>query len=129
MEWYLKVMKNHYADFNGRARRKEYWMFGLFYMIIMIVLTILDNMTGLAFTIPTGYGEDVSMGYGWLYCIGGLIHFVPAIAVTIRRLHDQDKSGWYCLISFIPFVGVIWLLVLLCTEGNKGTNRFGSDPK
>ena len=124
MEWYLKVMRENYANFNGRARRKEYWMFVLFQSIIMIVLMILDNVLGLAFDV-----SGISLGYGWLYMLGALAHFIPGLAVVVRRLHDVGKSGWFYLIAFIPLIGFIWLFVLMCTDGEKTDNKWGADPK
>ena len=124
MEWYLKVMRDNYANFTGRARRKEYWMFALFQAIIMIVLVILDNVLGLGFDIG-----GIPLGYGVLYTIGALAHFIPGLAVVVRRLHDVGKSGWFYLIALIPFIGIIWLLVLMCTDGDKGDNAYGPDPK
>lgn len=124
MEWYLKVMRDNYANFSGRARRKEYWMFALFQAIIMIVLLILDNVLGLGFDIG-----GIPLGYGVLYTIGALAHFIPGLAVVVRRLHDVGKSGWFYLIALIPFIGIIWLLVLMCTDGDKGDNAYGPDPK
>ena len=124
MEWYLKVMRDNYANFTGRARRKEYWMFALFQAIIMIVLVILDNVLGLGFDIG-----GIPLGYGVLYTIGALAHFIPGLAVNVRRLHDVGKSGWFYLIALIPFIGIIWLLVLMCTDGDKGDNAYGPDPK
>ena len=124
MEWYLKVMRENYANFNGRARRKEYWMFALFQFILMIVLMILDSVLGLGFDIG-----GIPLGYGWLYTLGALAHFIPGLAVVVRRLHDVGKSGWFYLIGLIPLIGVIWLLVLMCTDGDKGDNAYGPDPK
>ena len=124
MEWYLKVMRDNYANFTGRARRKEYWMFALFQFIIMIVLMILDNVLGLGFDIG-----GIPLGYGVLYTIGALAHFIPGLAVVVRRLHDVGKSGWFYLIALIPLIGIIWLLVLMCTDGDKGDNAYGPDPK
>lgn len=118
MEWYLKVLKN-YAEFNGRARRKEYWMFILFNCIIALPLYILALVTFKA----TGF---LFMGLYVLYFLGIMI---PAIAVAVRRLHDIGKSGWWYFIAFVPFIGGIWLLVLFCTEGTRGTNSYGPDPK
>lgn len=113
MEWYLKVLKN-YATFSGRARRKEYWMFTLFNFIALIILLILDFIIGTYFVL-----------YG-LYCVGIII---PSLAVSVRRLHDLEKSGWWIFISLIPLIGGIWLLVLLCTDGTAGNNAYGPSPK
>ena len=126
-------MQEHYADFNGRARRSEYWYFGLFNVIIVILAVILDNVLGLNFTMSTpdyGYGStEISLGYGWIYCIAVLIHLVPSLAVSVRRLHDVGKSGFWYFIAFVPLVGGIWLLILACTDSNSGENEYGPNPK
>ena len=119
MEWYLKVLKQ-YATFGGRARRKEYWMYTLFTIIAYIVAMILDNMLGLTF------GD---LGYGYLYMGYALLVFLPSLAVSVRRLHDRDLSGWWILIGLVPVIGAILLLVWSCMEGTQGDNRFGPDPK
>src|SRR5690554_355062 len=99
MEWYLKVLRQ-YSDFNGRARRKEYWMFVLFNMIFAFIAIVLDNLMGLTI------GE---IGYGPLYGLYALIVLIPGLAVGVRRLHDTGKSGWMMLLVFIPLIGGIWL--------------------
>ncbi len=119
MNWYVKVLKN-YAVFSGRARRKEYWMFVLFNFIFSVIAIILDNILGLAF-------ENV--GYGPIYLLYSLAVFIPSLAVSVRRLHDIGKSGWFILISLIPFIGPIWLLVLMCTDSEPGENDYGPNPK
>ena len=124
MEWYLKVMRDNYANFSGRARRKEYWMFVLVQTIVMIGLMILDSVLGLDFEL-----QGISLGYGYLYLIGIIVHFIPSLALVVRRLHDVGKSGWFYFIFLIPLIGVIWLLVLYCTEGQKQDNKWGPDPK
>ena len=124
MEWYIKVMRDNYANFSGRARRKEYWMYVLVQSIIMIGLMILDSVLGLDFEL-----QGISLGYGYLYLIGLIVHFIPSLAVLVRRLHDVGKSGWFYFIFLIPIIGIIWLLVLYCTEGQKQDNKWGPDPK
>lgn len=124
MEWYLKVMRDNYANFSGRARRREYWMYVLVQSIIMIGLMILDSVLGLDFEL-----QGISLGYGYLYLIGLIVHFIPSLAVLVRRLHDVGKSGWFYFIFLIPIIGIIWLLVLYCTEGQKEDNKWGPDPK
>ena len=124
MEWYLKVMRDNYANFSGRARRREYWMYVLVQSIIMIGLMILDSVLGLDFEL-----QGISLGYGYLYLIGIIVHFIPSLAVLVRRLHDVCKSGWFYFIFLIPIIGIIWLLVLYCTEGQKEDNKWGPDPK
>lgn len=112
MEWYLKALKQ-YADFQGRARRKEFWMFTLFNMIALIVLCGIDSVIG-------------SPIFAGIYCLAIII---PAVAVSVRRMHDIDKSGWMILIQLIPLIGGLWFLILSVTEGTQGANRFGEDPK
>lgn len=121
MNWYLKVLKQ-YFDFNGRARRKEYWMFVLFNMIIGVVLGFFDGLLGL----QIGSGAQAVGVIGLIYSLAVLI---PGIAVCVRRLHDIGKSGWMILIAFIPIVGGIWLLVLMCKDGDPGNNEYGPNPK
>jgi len=123
MNWYLKVLKQ-YADFSGRARRKEFWMFILFNMIFAIVAMILDNVLGTTFDL---YGQ--SLGYGWLYLIYCLAIFLPSLAVVVRRLHDVGKSGWNYFFAFIPLVGAIILLVWWCKDSQAGENKWGANPK
>jgi uncharacterized membrane protein YhaH (DUF805 family) len=118
MDWYLKVLKN-YVGFSGRARRKEYWMFTLFSLIVAVVLAIIDGMGG--------FMTDSGMGLlGLLYSLAVLL---PSIAVSVRRLHDIDKSGWWLLLILVPLIGAIVLLVFAVMEGTRGDNRFGPDPK
>ena len=119
MNWYLQVLKQ-YADFSGRARRKEYWMFVLFNMIFAIVAMILDNILGIAID---------GVGYGPLYGLYALAVLIPGLAVSVRRLHDVGKSGWMILIALIPLIGSIWLLVLMVTDSNPGENQYGQNPK
>ena len=114
MEWYLKVVKDNYANAKGRARRKEYWMFVLFNFIFAVAAFIIDNILG---SFPLIY---------MLYCLAII---VPGIAVSIRRLHDIGKSGWWFLICLIPIAGGIWFLVLVCTDGTPGENSYGPSPK
>ena len=119
MNWYLKCLKQ-YADFSGRSRRKEYWMFVLFNMIFAIVATIIDNVVGTA---------NPELGYGVFYGLYVLAVFIPGLAVAVRRLHDVGKSGWMILIALIPLIGAIWLLVLMVTDSNPGENQYGQNPK
>ena len=119
MRWYLAVLKN-YVGFKGRARRKEYWMFFLFNVIFTIVAVVLDNI--LSITIQ-------GLGYGPIYIVYALAIILPALAVSVRRLHDTGRSGGFIFINLIPLVGVIWYLVLVCTKGDVGPNNYGDDPK
>jgi uncharacterized membrane protein YhaH (DUF805 family) len=120
MQWYLKVLKQ-YADFAGRARRTEFWMFTLFSAIISIVLGLLDSLLGLAFVEGTMSG--------WLGMLYALAVLLPSLAVTVRRLHDTSRSGWWVLIGLVPIVGGIVLIVFCAMPGNMGANAYGPDPK
>ena len=123
MEWYLKVVRDNYANFDGRARRQEYWMFYLFNMIFTFLLYI-PLIAGAAME-----SEALMMAGGLLLMLYILAIIIPSIAVSVRRLHDQDKSGSWYFVAFIPFIGGIWLLILMATEGTHGPNQYGPDPK
>lgn len=120
IEWYKKVVFENYANFNGRARRSEYWYYTLGTVILAIVAMILDNVLGIAIA---------PLPYGYIYLVFALATFIPSLAVAVRRLHDVGKSGWFYFIALIPLVGAIWLLVLFCTEGDHGENQYGPNPK
>lgn len=120
MEWFLKVMKQ-YADFNGRARRKEYWMFALFNVIFALIAMLVDNLLGLRF--------NEQIPYGYLYLLYGLATFIPGIAVGVRRLHDVGKSGWWYFIALVPILGGLYLLYLFIQDGTPGSNEYGVNPK
>jgi len=107
MNYYVKVLQN-YVNFEGRARRSEYWYFFLFNIIISVALTRVAMMTN----------SKVS----FLSNIYALATFLPALAVTIRRMHDVGKSGWFCLIP-------IYNIILCATAGDVGDNEYGADPK
>ncbi|MCU0461747.1 MAG: DUF805 domain-containing protein [Bacteroidales bacterium] len=119
MKWYLKVLKQ-YADFNGRARRTEYWMFVLFNIIFLTIAIVLDNVIG------TTFGD---LPYGFLYLIYALAVLIPGLAVVVRRLHDTGRSGWWILISLVPLIGAIWLLVLMLLDSEPEENEYGPNPK
>lgn len=113
MNYYIGCLKQ-YAMFSGRARRKEYWMFVLFYTLFGFVFNILDAL------LETG---------GVLGLLFALAHFVPALAVTCRRFHDTGRSGWWQLIVLVPIVGAIVFLVFLCYDSKAGSNEYGPNPK
>ncbi len=119
MKWYFKVLKQ-YADFSGRARRKEYWMFVLFNMVFSFAAMILDHILGIVIE---------TAGYDPFYILYSLAVFIPSLAVGVRRLHDIGKSGWMWLIVFIPIVGAIWLIALMTFDSKPGANKWGDNPK
>lgn len=110
MKYYLQVLKN-YANFKGRARRKEYWMFVLFNIIVAILLVLIES-TLLGTPEETGYFVNIYQ----------VLVLIPSLAVAVRRMHDVGKSGWFILIP-------IYNLILALTEGEKGSNQYGPDPK
>jgi uncharacterized membrane protein YhaH (DUF805 family) len=113
MGWYLQALKK-YVDFAGRARRKEYWFFVLFNIIVSLALAVVDTMIGTV---------------GLLSALYGLGVLLPSIAVGVRRLHDINRTGWWLLIAFVPFIGVIVLIVFAILPGTAGDNDYGADPK
>lgn len=112
--YWKKVMLENYANFEGRARRAEYWWTYLINVAIMIVLVILGLIIGNAGIV--------------LPLLFGLAIVIPTIAVAVRRLHDTGKSGWFYLISLIPFGGIV-LIVFMATDGDRGSNQYGTSPK
>jgi len=140
MEWMLMPLRR-YAEFSGRSRRKEYWMFALLMMIVysvlglMIFSAIWPSVTA---GTPVPWGELPMVGWISLGAIGlfTLAIIIPGIAVTVRRLHDRDMSGWWYLgvavLGQVPYLGALiqlGFLVLMCLPGTPGPNRFGPDPK
>lgn len=120
IDWYKKVVFENYANFRGRARREEFWCYIFVGFLISIVLGILDYVLGLTFD---------KYEFNYLRLLYSLLVYIPGFAVTVRRLHDVGKSGWFLFIVFIPIVGIVWLLVLFCKEGDSMTNKYGRDPK
>ena len=111
MDYFIGALKK-YADFTGRARRKEYWMFYFIYMILIIVISVLDAV--------------LSVGvFSIIFTLGMLI---PSISIAARRLHDTGRSGWWQLIAFIPLIGLIILIVFLAQDGHDA-NEYGENPK
>ncbi|MDP5105531.1 MAG: DUF805 domain-containing protein [Polaribacter sp.] len=115
MNWYVKVI-TQYFDFSGRARRKEYWMFTLISFLISWLLAILDIASGTTI-------------FSIISTIYSVLIFIPSLAVFVRRLHDGGYTGWYFLLFFLPIIGWIWLLVLLCMESEPKQNKWGENPK
>ncbi|MFF8974571.1 DUF805 domain-containing protein [Streptomyces sp. NPDC014995] len=112
MSWFILVLRRSWI-FRGRARRKEYWMFTLITGLIYLPLLVADEYVG---------NEVPSLGFT-------LVILLPSLAVTVRRLHDTDRSGSFVLIGLIPLVGTIAMLIFTATEGTPGQNRYGVNPK
>lgn len=115
LSWMLLPLRR-YADFEGRSSRKEFWMFLLFTNLVAAAL----------FVFGTVVSPDFGVGLLALAFLGVLL---PFIAVQVRRFHDQDKSGWFALLNFIPYVGILVILVFMVVEGTAGDNQYGADPK
>ena len=114
----VKTCFNKYAKFEGRATRSEYWWFQLFYGLVMFVAMIVDFLL---------FGETEAF---LILTMVALLPFVlPNLAVTVRRLHDSGKSGWFLLVNFIPYIGAIILIVLCCLDSEPTTNQYGPSPK
>ncbi len=118
MEWMLLPLRR-YAEFSGRSRRMEYWMFALFTFLLGIVAALIDTMA---------FGFDIDDN-GPLSVLTSLAVFIPSLAVGARRLHDVGRSGWWLLLIFVVIIGWIILLVFFVTDGDKGSNAYGPDPK
>lgn len=129
MEWYLKVMRDNYANFNGRARRKEYWMYTLIFTVLLIALmTIMFSV--LSFSDETGIETGPSVYLTVILVIVFLFaHLIPSIALTVRRLHDTGKSGWWYLIVFVPYLGNFVIFIFTLIDGDREDNKYGSNPK
>ncbi len=120
MSWYLEVLQK-YAMFDGRARRKEYWMFFLINILVSVVLLAIDNLIG-TFSPQMG-------GVGLLQGLYSLAILIPSLAVTVRRLHDTGRTGWWVLISLVPLIGGLILLIFMVLDSEPGTNEYGPNPK
>ncbi len=120
MKWYLKVLTKNYANFEGRARRQEYWMFVLFQILILVGLSLFSGL------VEEIMDLDI-LGILLLIYFGGTL--IPWLALNVRRLHDIGKSGTYFFINFVPIIGRIWYIVLVASNGDYGPNKYGLDPK
>jgi len=125
MEWYLKVMRDNYANFKGRARRKEYWMYTLIFTVLLIALmTIMFSV--LSFSDETGIETGPGVYLTVILVIVFLFaHFIPTIALTVRRLHDTGKSGWWYLIVLVPYLGNFVIFIFTLIDGDRGDNKYG----
>ena len=121
MNWYLKVLQN-YAVFSGRARRKEYWYFVLFNLIITMVLAAIDS-----FLIHPSFSQQY--GISLLPTIYSLAVLIPSLAVSVRRLHDIGRSAWWLLLLLMPIIGGIVLLIFALLDSDPDVNEYGPNPK
>ncbi len=117
--YFIDTLKNHYADFKGRAARSDYWYFMLFYIIIALVLSLIDSIL---------FSSDGSSN-GILGSIFSLAAFLPSLGLAIRRLHDTGKSGWWVLAAIIPLLGFLLLIYFFVQDSQPGENQYGQNPK
>jgi uncharacterized membrane protein YhaH (DUF805 family) len=129
MDWMLLPYRR-YFEFSGRSRRREYWMFALFYMLVFIVIeTVFGVPQTVTMSNAFSYGvfaNGTGTTVGNLFWLASII---PGFAVSVRRLHDIDRSGWWMLLWFVPFLGWFTLFIFYCLDGTAGSNQFGPDPK
>lgn len=119
--YFVDILTHHFADFEGRARRKEYWMFYLFSILAIVGIVVVFGVLSLV--------ADVFASVGTLaYFAFALALFIPSLAVAVRRLHDTGRSGWWYLIAFVPLGGFV-IIYFLVIEGDAGPNEYGADPK
>ncbi|MFD2566404.1 DUF805 domain-containing protein [Pseudotenacibaculum haliotis] len=123
IDWWKKVFIENYANFEGRARRSEYWYYVLANFLISIGLWIVAILAALILGVAGGILMYILI-IGW-----GVANIIPSLAAQVRRLHDTNKTGWMILLGFIPVIGGIILLVFYFTEGDSGDNQYGPDPK
>jgi uncharacterized membrane protein YhaH (DUF805 family) len=128
MNYFIHCLKN-YANFKGRARRKEFWMFALFNLLLAMIFLGLDNLLGTTIKLNLPGQGETPFPYGYLYLAYGLSTFIPSLAVTVRRLHDIGKSGWWYFVAFIPCLGIFPIFYFMVKAGEVGENQYGPDPK
>jgi len=122
---YMWMPLKRYADFSGRSRRKEYWLFNLGVVLAYTALL----MVSFASTRQNGEPGAVSALVALLFVGIWLALIIPSLAVLVRRLHDQERSGWLVLLAFVPLIGGLVLLVFTLLPGTAGENRYGADPR
>ena len=130
LNWMILPLKR-YAEVSGRSRRMEYWSFRLFELLSMFGGFLLVGAIG-AFVGAIAGKDAGDLVAGILVVFLGLYVLaliIPGITVTVRRLHDTGKSGWTLLLGLVPLIGPILLLVFLLTDGDRGDNAYGPDPK
>jgi uncharacterized membrane protein YhaH (DUF805 family) len=107
-----------FADFSGRSRRREYWLFQLLIGMCFVLFWVIG--------LSSPSNQDTALVLMGLLI---LVSLVPSLAVQVRRLHDIGKSGWWLFVGIVPIIGGIWLFALYVSEGDSGPNRYGDDPR
>lgn len=135
MKWMFLPLKR-YVDFDGRSPRIEYWLFHLF--IWVVIFGLIGIGFALSDSLPLLMGEEAAISteepnpmIGLPLVLAGLFYlatWLPSLAVTVRRLHDRDMSGWFYLINFVPYVGGLIIFIFMVLPGNEGENTYGENP-
>jgi uncharacterized membrane protein YhaH (DUF805 family) len=123
--YFIDTVKNRYVDFKGRSTRSEFWYFMLFYVIIGLILVVFDSLLFSSGSTDAGG----SWTGGLLSTLLSLGLLLPSLGLSIRRLHDIGKTGWWVLISLVPLIGFIVLLIFYVKDSQPGSNEYGSNPK
>jgi uncharacterized membrane protein YhaH (DUF805 family) len=129
--YWMTLPLRRYADFSGRSRRKEYWMFAIIHMLVLVLIGTAMLLSGAIQGGEGGAGptNDLPLLLISLIFLVILVLLIPSLAVQVRRFHDQDRTGWHILLNFIPYIGSLIVLVLLCLPGTPGPNAYGPDPR
>ena len=123
----LDTFRYHYADFQGRTGRREYWTFFVVQSVVVYGVGMVDGFPGTRFMKAT-FSPLSFVAAGWLELLIGGVVFLPSLAIAVRRLHDVGKSGWYLLVLFVPFVGLVYYLYLMLSESQPDANQYGPHP-
>lgn len=126
-KYYIGVFTRNYFNFNGRARRAEYWGYLLFFLLTLALLFLFDRLISNAFFGQDAYGSPVFIPI--LTALFYLYNIIPGIALTVRRLHDQDMSGWLYLITIVPYIGSLIIFILMFFDSRAAPNKHGASPK
>ena len=131
MNWYPRIMLRNYARFSGRARRKEYWMFFLVYALLSgsITAVVMGLDWVVDFVTRGRWADSFSLEAGLTLGVFALIHLLPSIALTVRRLHDTNRTGWWAALALVPIVGPLVLLYFAVLPGDLQPNNYGPNPK
>lgn len=127
IEYFKMAVTQKYAQFEGRSTRSEFWYFFLVYFLLSVVLGLVGTLS-----VIMAFDRGGSSSMAWL-CLGilfllMLVLLVPYVAVSIRRLHDSGKSGWWFMLNFVPYIGFLFFVVLMCLDSEAGTNEYGPNP-
>lgn len=127
MNLYLRGIRN-FARFKGRANQKEFWSFAVIHLIFLTLTGITDLASGMNFQLTIKH-TAISLPFGYIVMAYTVITFIPLLSLTVRRLHDIDKSGWNLLIALIPIIGVLWFFDMMLTSSMYERNKYGVTPR